>query len=65
LLGVAVGVVVDDDRDGDRDPVLARAFSLSGLAGALPAAVLALDRFVAVVVDGADVRLVAQHPVDR
>ena len=54
-------VTVDDRRHGDRDPLLARAFALAGHA---PARV-ALDPFVAVVVDGADVCLVAQQSVER
>ena len=53
-------VVVDDRGHRDRDPVLARALAQAGLA----AASRALDPFVAVVVDRADVRLVAQHSVN-
>src|SRR6266508_2617073 len=54
-------VTIDDRRHGDRDPLLARALTLAGHAPAL----VTLDPFVAVVVDGADVRLVAQQPVER
>src|SRR5690349_20759001 len=59
-------VAVDDRGHRDRDPLLARALAQAGLAAAgLAAAGRALDPFVAVVVDGADVRLVAQHSVNR
>jgi hypothetical protein len=54
-------VTVDNRRHRDRDPLLARALSQAGLA----AAGRALDPFVAVVVDRADVRLVAQYAVNR
>ena len=54
-------VTVDDRGHRDRDPLLARALAQAGLA----AASRALDPFVAVVVDRADVRLVAQHSVNR
>src|SRR5947199_10208386 len=53
-------VAVDDWRHRDRDPLLARALAQAGLA----AAGRAFDPFVAVVVDGADVRLVAPHSVN-
>src|ERR1700748_1045806 len=54
-------VTVDNRRHGDRDPLLARALAQTRLA----AASRALDPFVAVVVDRADVRLVAQYAVNR
>ena len=54
-------VTIDDRRDRDRDPLLARTLALAGQA---PASVT-LDPFVTVVVDDADVRLVAQQAVER
>ena len=52
-------VTIDDRRHRDRDPLLARALTRTGLPATRPA----FDPFVTVVVDRADVRLVAQQPV--
>ena len=58
-------VTVDDRRDRDRDPLLAWPLAVAGLAVARAAPAVAVERFAAVVVDGADVRLVVEQPGDR
>src|SRR5918992_4145795 len=58
-------VAIDDRRHRDRDPLLARALAVAGLAVARTAWPVAVERFAAVVVDGADVGLVAQQSLDR
>src|SRR5215211_6818612 len=65
LLGALEGGLVDDRGHRDRDPLLAGALAVAGLARARAAGTVAVDRFAAVVVDGADVGLVAQQATDR
>jgi hypothetical protein len=65
LLDTLKHVTVDDRRHRDRDPLLPWTLTVTGLAVARTTTGVAIDRLAAVVVHGADVRLVVQQPCDR